>query len=250
MRTVMLALALLVSSTGALANDEAKPTDDAIQALVDKGEDERGFALAQRGAEAGDPRAIEWVAWFYDEGRGVERDVTLAAKNYRIAAAAGQNYARWRLGVMIDTGEAEGTLEEAVELFKAAADEDFTNAITSLAVMQATGRGTELDYEASLENYMRAARLGNPHGIQGVGVLFARGEGVPRDLDEAMAWFLVAAAVGNEAGNANFNAMTQGMSDAEIQPIVERAYEIGEEFGIDLNIVFADEATPADDPKS
>ena len=250
MRTIIFALALALGATGAAANSDEKPTDDAIQTLVDKGEDERAFALAQEGAEAGDPRAVEWVGWFYDNGAGVKRDVDEAAAHYRIAAAAGQNYARWRLGVMIDTDEAEGSLEEAVALFQAAADDGFTNAMTSLAVMQATGRGTALDYEASLDNYMRAAQAGNAHGIQGVGVLFANGQGVPRDVDEAMAWFLVAAYVGNEAGDANFNSMTEGRSEAELQGIVARAHEIAEEFGIEMTIIFKSDEAGAEELKS
>jgi len=150
--------------------------------------------------------------------------------------------------VLIDTGEAEGTLEDAFSLFEAAAEEDFTNAIVSLAVMQATGRGTETDYEASLASYMRAARLGNAHGIQGVGVLFALGQGVPEDRNEAAAWFLVAATLGNEAGEENFARMTSGMMFAgDMQPIIDRAHAIAEEFGIEMEIVFDPDAPPPSD---
>ena len=184
------------------------------------------------------------IGFFYDKGRGTSADPALAAENYRIAAAGGRNYARWRLGVMIDTGEAEGDLEEAVALFSAAADDGYTNAMTSLAVMHATGRGTPVDYEASLESYMRAARLGDGHGIQGVGVLFARGEGVPRDFTEASAWFMVGVMVGNEVAQDNLMAMFQHMNDEEKAAAVARANEIAAEFGIDSDIAYDPDFVP------
>ena len=90
---------------------------------------------------------------------------------------------------MIDQGNAPGTLEDAYSLFQMAADADFTNAMVSMAVMKALGRGTDQDYEAALANYMRAARAGNPNGTRGVGVHFALGQGVPQDLAEAAACF-------------------------------------------------------------
>jgi len=91
MRTILLALALVAGVGHTTAQAQTKPTDDAIQLLVDKGEDEHAFALAQQGAEEGDPRAVEWVAWFYDNGAGVKQDLARAIPFYRVAAAAGQN---------------------------------------------------------------------------------------------------------------------------------------------------------------
>lgn len=236
MRHILLALALVFCIANSPADTKRETTDDAIQALVDNGEDARAFKLAREAAATGDVRAHEWLGWFYDNGRGVTADTTRALEHYEIAIAGGQNYARWRVGVLIDTGEAPGTLERAVELFTLAAEDGYTNAMTSLAVMNATGRGTPLDYEASLANYMRAAEAGNPHGVQGVGVLFALGQGVPQDNEEAAAWFLVAAEAGNEAGAANFERTANGMPAYRLAFVFKRAQVIANELGLDLSI--------------
>lgn len=232
----------------ALAFSLGNADTDEIQALVNEGRDAAAFEMANRAAESGDPRMHEWLGWFYDNGRGVEADSELAIHHYRVAIAGGQNFARWRLGVMVDTGEAPGTLEEAVGLFRAAADDGFTNAMVSLAVMQATGRGTPQDYTAAMANYMRAARAGNAHGIQGIGVLFERGEGVERSLREAAAWFLVAATQGNETGDANFRAVTEHLAPDEMAGIAKRAEVIARELGFEIEIEFEPYEEPATDP--
>ncbi|MEO0870848.1 MAG: tetratricopeptide repeat protein [Pseudomonadota bacterium] len=221
-------------------------SEDPIQILIDKNKDAEAFVEAQASADEGDPRGHEWLGWMYDNARGVEADLELAVYHYRVAIRGGQNFARWRLGVLIDKGKTQGTLEEAVALFEAAAQEDFSRAVVSLAVMKATGRGTAVDYPGALENYMRAAGLGNAHGIQGVGVLLMLGQGVEKDPAEAAAWFLASALAGNAVGEANFQRAVDGMSEEEVELIIARANELANELGIKNEAVF--ESDPIEEP--
>lgn len=234
MRYLILALAL-VFGLGNYSND-------AVQSLVNEDKNAKAFALAQEGAKTGDPRAHEWLGWFYDNGLGVKQDSAKAVSHYRIAIKGKQNFARWRVGVMIDEGDTEGTAEEAMALFNAAASEGFTNAMVSLAVMQATGRGTPKDYGLAFANYMNAAMAGNPHGMQGVGVMYANGQGVEKNLDEGLAWFAVAAAMGNETGGKNLDRLSEGKSTAEMQAIAKRAEEIALELGYELEMDYVPNA--------
>lgn len=117
-------------------------------------------------------------------------------------------------------------------LFKRAAARGYSNAMVSLAVRQATGRGTPQDYPAALDSYMMAARAGNSHGVQGVGVMFALGQGVEKDMTEAAAWFMVSAVAGNESGRANFERVTTDMSEAGLDAIADRATEIADQLGL------------------
>lgn len=223
MRYLILALALLFS----LGN-----TSDEIDALVEKGQFAAAARLAQTEAGRGDPIAHAWLGRFYENGEGVPTDAKKAVHHYRIAAEDGSNYARWRIGVMIDVDTAEGTLEEAVALFRAAAKQDYTAAIVSLGVMQATGRGTKRDLAAALSSYMRAARLGDSGGVRGVGVMFFLGEEVEQNTEEALAWFLVSAAMGNEDGEASFERAFDDNPDISFEVIEARAEEIARELGV------------------
>lgn len=225
MRILILAAALLLG----LGN-----SSEQIQSLYDRGDYAAAVSTARTAAERGDPLAHAWLGRFYENGEGVAANPVTAAFHYDIAARQGENYARWRLGVMIDTGKAEGSLEQAVAYFREAAADDYTNAMVSLAVMQATGRGTPKDLIAALGNYMRAARLGDSGGVRGVGVMFHLGEGVEKDSREALAWFLVGAAMGNEDSEKSFYAVAENMPNADLDAIEARARVIAKELGLDL----------------
>ncbi len=220
MRHLFLALVLVFSLGNA---------SEQIEALVDKSQFGEAVRIAEAEAERGDPVAHAWLGRFYEAGEGVTADARVAAYHYRVAAKEGNNYARWRIGVMIDTGTAEGSLEEAVAMFRAAAAEDYTDAIVSLAVMQATGRGTAQDDVAALASYMRAARMKDSGGVRGVGVMFHLGQTVKQDSQEALAWFLVAAAMGEQS----FYYVAESMPDSDFDAIEARAIEIAEELGLE-----------------
>lgn len=228
LRCLILALVLTFS----LANT-SQETDEAITALYDSGDYSAAFQKAQAAADAGDAKGHEWLGYFYEDGVGVEANLAKAIHHYRVAIAdGGQSYAQWRLGVLIDQGKAEGTLEEAFGLFELSAKQGQTEAMVSLGVMHATGRGTPQDFAACLESYMRAARAGESHGVRGVGVLFYLGQGVEKDTYEAAAWFAVAAAQGNEEAASDFTLLTEGMSKSEIEAIGQRANEIAGELSL------------------
>lgn len=223
MRYLILAIALIFSLGNAA---------DEIELLVDKGEFAAAARLAQAEAGRGDPVAHAWLGRFYENGEGVAVDASKAVYHYRIAAEEGGNYARWRIGVMIDIGTAEGTLEEAVALFRTAAKENYSAAIVSLGVMQATGRGTRRDLTAALTSYMRAARLGDSGGVRGVGVMFFLGEAVEQNTEEALAWFMVSAAMGNDDGQASFERVASDHPEVSFAAIEARAEEIARELEI------------------
>ncbi|UAB78623.1 sel1 repeat family protein [Erythrobacter sp. SCSIO 43205] len=229
LRTVFLGLALTLSfafSTGLSAQDS-------IEALVEKEDYAAAFQKAEAEARAGDSFAHAWLGSFYENGNGVPQDMEKAVHHYRVAIANGEHsYPEWRIGVLIDEGKTKGMLEEAVALFERAAARGYTNAMVSLAVMQATGRGTPEDFQGAFDNYMKAARAGNMHGVQGVGILHTLGQGVAKDTAEGAAWFMVAAVGGNESGRSRYEQAVADMSQSEVNAIRDRAIAIADALGL------------------
>lgn len=240
MRAVILALALMFGTANA-----SDPFDREVQALLDRQQDRAAIALAQAAADRGEPRGHDWLGWFYESGQGAAVNLPLAAFHYRIAARGRNDHAAWRLGVLIDTGLIAGQPEEAVALFTEAADREYSNAMVSLAVMQATGRGTTQDFAAALGNYMRAARLANSQGVRGVGIMLYLGQGVAPDIEEAAAWLLLSAAMGSEEADLALERVLEELADDRLASVVRRSRELGAELGIDFEMLIEDELPAA-----
>jgi TPR repeat protein len=144
--------------------------------------------------------------------------------------------------VLIDSGALKGSLQKAVTLFRAAADHRYPAARVSLAVMQATGRGTPKDDTGAMAKYLAAAKLGHPHGVRGVGVMFFLGQGVTQDMEEAAAWFLTAAAMGNEEAEKSLKMATDKLRPGRGRAVFERAKMIAAELGVTVDIIFEEDA--------
>lgn len=221
-RIWLAALALLL-----IANT---PKEQAMD-LIEQGKEADAFALIEKSANRGDAESIAYLAWFYDNGRHVEQDIARASTLYRKAAEQGDSYAQWRLGVLMDEGLTEGSVEQAVELFRQAVAQGSTNAMTSLAVMHATGRGVAKDYAATRRYYQMAAENGNPHALQGLGVLYMNGEGVEKSRVEAMAHWLLALSLGSETASGYYQLVSKQIDDAEMHAIFKRANALSEQYG-------------------
>ncbi len=111
------------------AGTASGPLAQADRALA-AGDAERAAAILAEAAASGDIRAQTRLAWCYEAGRGVARDLSLAA--------------RW-FGQAADGGDAE--------------------AMYALAVMLATGAGREQDAEASRRWLERSAAAGYPPAL-------------------------------------------------------------------------------------
>ena len=222
MRYIILALALVFG----LGNTDAK-----VEALLDQNNSAAAFAEAKSAADQGDAEGHDWLGWFYENGNGVVVDFAAAEKHYRIAGNSGNDHANWRLGVLIDTGKITGTPEEAVKLFEKAAASDYTSAIVSLAVMQATGRGTPKSSSGAFANYRRAAALGDSGGVRGVGIMYYLGEAVAKDPKEAAAWFLISAAMENDYGMDSFEMAMGENPSLDYGEVQARAEQILKELG-------------------
>jgi TPR repeat protein len=85
------------------AADAGDPVLRADQALAE-GRAEESVAILKAGAESGHVRAQTRLAWSYEAGRGVARDLALAAKWFSTAALGHDGEAMYALAVMHGTG--------------------------------------------------------------------------------------------------------------------------------------------------
>lgn len=135
------------------------------QAVTQQSEPEsKRFEHLKTKAEKGDAEAQFNLGCMYDNGEGVEKNATEAAKWYRKAAEQGNAFGQCFLGWMYDNDNDEGVEKNAAEAAKW---------------------------------YRRAAEQGNAAGQSNLGWMYYRGEGVVKDCVEAYKWTLLAAAQGS-----------------------------------------------------
>ena len=186
---------LLLGSPATLAQ-----FDDAVRA-AHSGHYGRAEAEFRRLADAGDARGQNGLGVLYLRGTGVEQDIALAVRWFRLAAKQGYHAAQTNLGLLYENGwGVPADEEQAFKWYHRAASQGDREAQTSVARMFARGRGTRVDHRAAVEWLDRAARQGHVEAWAHLGHVYRTGEGVERDYLASYAWYGIAAAGGYPGG--------------------------------------------------
>ena len=155
-----------------------------------------------RATEARNPpaEAFNNLASCYYRGEGVRKNLSEAARLYRIAAEMGHTLAQYGLGVCLQRGE--GVLYNPKESFtwmKRAADAGHADAQCMVGYALLIGLGVPEDKAAGIVYFRRAANQGDGQAMYNLGWCYEIGDGVPRDVPQAVAWFMRARDAGYPA---------------------------------------------------
>lgn len=117
------------------APDQRAPTPfERAEIHASRGEHEAAAALYQLLAATGDAKARTRLAWMYEAGRGVTRDLNEAARLFLASAQAGDAEAQYAIGVMTMTGRGQALdPESAREWLRKAAAQNHPAARAALA---------------------------------------------------------------------------------------------------------------------
>jgi TPR repeat protein len=114
---------------------EAGETDPVLRAdqLAAEGRPAEAFATLSQAASVGNVLAQTRLAWAYEAGRGVTRDLDLAAQWFRRAADAGNGEAMYALAVMHATGAGqEKSAERSADWLRKSAAAGYAPALAEL----------------------------------------------------------------------------------------------------------------------
>lgn len=101
--------------------------------------------------------------------------------------------------------------EQAVGLYRKAAELGHAKAQNSLGICYFNGQGVAADYREATRWYRKAAEQGYAYAQSNLGGCYYNGDGVPQDYDEAVKWYRKAAEQGNAAAEYNLgNAYDDG----------------------------------------
>ena len=148
----------------------------------------------------GDGTAAYDLAARAAEGRGMPRDVALAARIFEALGTAGSAPAQYKLGSLHEKGVGlPRDLAQAKIWYGRAAERGNARAMHNLAVIHAENpaAGGKPDFATAAQWFKRGAEFGLRDSQYNLAVLYARGMGVPQDLEQSYLWFSAAAAQGD-----------------------------------------------------
>ncbi len=133
------------------------------------------------------------------------------------SAKKGRADDQYALAMMLLQGsEMQQNYGEALNWFKAAANQGHTPAEVNLGLLYKNGRGVLQDYTQAAQWFQKAAAKGHPEAEYNLASLYKIGQGVKHDMKQAYAWYNLAAAQGYEPAVAGRENISTFMSAAEV----------------------------------
>lgn len=139
-------------------------------------DDRNQFEAYKEGAEKGNMLDQKMLAYCYEQGRGVPKDVVEAVKWYLKAAEQGDSDAQSSLGFCYQDGK--GVPKDdiaAAKWFRRAAEQGHRLAESCLGRMYESGTGVPQDYQEAAKWYRKAAeQYGDPGAELALGMLYEK----------------------------------------------------------------------------
>jgi uncharacterized protein len=157
-------------------------------------------------AEAGQAEAEFDLGVLYAQGKGVQRDLTLAERWYRKSAEQGNAEAEFALGQMYSRGWGMPRDEaDALRWFQMANNPDSDGPSTDWYLID--GYGMQQDQKQAAYWYELAAQKGHAEAQFNLGRLYAEGKGgIPHDEEQAVRWVRAAASQGYPPAQARLGS--------------------------------------------
>ncbi len=144
----------------------------------------KAFEWFMVAAKQGHTEAAYYVGLYYQNGKGVEQNISEAIKWYEKAAVKDDRDALYHLAMILIKLD-DKDWNTIHELLTKAAKQDHPNAAYNLAVMYQKGDGVEINVEQSIYWYEKAANNGMPNALYNLGMIYYEGRLVEKDEQKA-----------------------------------------------------------------
>ncbi|MCJ2020883.1 hypothetical protein MKK84_26260 [Methylobacterium sp. E-065] len=178
-----------------------------------------GLAKVKTAALEGDGSAVWDLATREADGRGMLRDLAVAAKLFEKLAAAGYAPAQYKIAGQYEKGAGVvRDLDKAKLWYGRAAEQGHARSMHNLAVIFAENPAAngKPDFASAASWFRQGAEYGVRDSQYNLGVLYARGMGLTQDLVQSYAWFAAAASQGDEDAAKKRDDVANKLSTAEL----------------------------------
>jgi localization factor PodJL len=177
------------------------------------------LAKVKQAALDGDGTAIWDLATREADGRGLPRDLAVAAKLFEKLAVAGYAPAQYKLAGHYEKGSGVvRDLDKAKLWYGRAAEQGHARSMHNLAVLYAENPGAngKPDFASAASWFRQGAEFGVRDSQYNLAVLYARGLGLTQDLMQSYAWFSAAAAQGDDDAAKKRDDVANKLSPADL----------------------------------
>jgi TPR repeat protein len=172
----------------------------------------------RKGADQGDHRAMQCLAWALSNGRVVEKNEEEALSLNVNAADLGNQTAAYNAAGAFRYGHGTPTdCNKAISYYEIAANFGMMEAMHNLGTIYFNAEGITKDIEKANHWYLKAANLGSGLSSLCLGLISEQGTRGPADNAFAFAWFSVAAAQGNIEAQKKIESLSKTLIDEEIK---------------------------------
>jgi localization factor PodJL len=178
-----------------------------------------GLVKVKAAALEGDGSAVWDLATREADGRGMPRDLAVAAKLFEKLASAGYAPAQYKIAGQYEKGAGVvRDLDKAKLWYGRAAEQGHARSMHNLAVIFAENPAAngKPDFASAASWFRQGAEYGVRDSQYNLGVLYARGMGLTQDLVQSYAWFAAAAAQGDEDAAKKRDDVANKLSTAEL----------------------------------
>ncbi|SFL69038.1 tetratricopeptide repeat protein [Methylobacterium pseudosasicola] len=177
------------------------------------------LAKVKQAALDGDGTAIWDLATREADGRGMPRDLAVAAKLFEKLAVAGYAPAQYKLAGHYEKGSGlVRDLDKAKLWYGRAAEQGHARSMHNLAVLYAENPAAngKPDFASAASWFRQGAEFGVRDSQYNLAVLYARGLGLTQDLVQSYAWFSAAAAQGDDDAAKKRDDVANKLSPADL----------------------------------
>ncbi|MEE7487130.1 hypothetical protein MOF7_19335 [Methylobacterium oryzae] len=177
------------------------------------------LAKVKIAALEGDGTAVWDLATREADGRGMPRDLSVAAKLFEKLASSGYAPAQYKLAGHYEKGSGVvRDLDKAKLWYGRAAEQGHARSMHNLAVLYAENPAAngKPDFASAASWFRQGAEFGVRDSQYNLGVLYARGLGLTQDLIQSYAWFSAAASQGDDDAGKKRDDVANKLSPADL----------------------------------
>ena len=158
--------------------------------VLERPDYKESFKWYLKSAEAGDIEGMRSVAFYYDQGIGVEEDSLQAFKWYHKAADQGDLESQYKVATFYDLGEYVRLNHNiAFHYYEMAAKRGHVLSQVALSYCYSNGEGVKEDSTEAVFWARKAAEKGSAKGQFLLGLYYEHGYGVDKDIKRAKHWY-------------------------------------------------------------